>query len=103
MFEHDLLQSLPPRPWRPVRTHDERGWAFSVSDATGANIAGREVYVDDAALMAAVHAIAPEALAYVLTAASKGGAEAVRLAERFRASLEDLRSGPTAPRARREA
>lgn len=98
-----LLDGLPQRPWTPVRTQDERGWAISVIDNGGRNIGDREVFVDDAALMAAVHAIAPEALVYVLKAAEKGGDEAKRIAGRFSREYLALFAGPTPVRARRAA
>lgn len=87
------LSSLPPLPWTPVRIF-ENGWAFTVFAADGKNIAEREVWEDDAALMATVHAFAPVALQYVMGAAEKGGVEAKAILAAFAKARASVNKTP---------
>lgn len=76
-----------PTPWQARRYYDDGGWGHEVLSAEGKRHDYYRVSRDEGALLAAVQAVAPEALDYVLAAAAKGGTEAQRIARRFQNTL----------------
>jgi hypothetical protein len=87
------LSSIPPQPWTPVKVF-ENGWGYTVLAADGQNIAAHEVWDDDAALMATLHAFAPRAMAYVIASAEKGGLEAKRIVADFERARANVSKTP---------
>lgn len=90
-----IIGEAIPLPWRPQRIYDEKGWGHEVLSADGQAHDRYKVTKEEGALLAAVQAIAPEAVDYVLRAAEKGGAEAVALAQRFHRSIVHIEAQQT--------
>lgn len=89
MIRHRAHNAIP-MPWRPLRTYDENGWAHTVVSAEGKSHDHYRVDRNDGAFLAALAAIAPEAMEYVHAASLKGGVQAVQIMHRFEQMIADV-------------
>lgn len=83
-----------PMPWRPLRIYDEKGWAHTVISSEGQSHDRYEVDRNEGAFLAALSAIAPEAMEYVHAASLKGGIQAVQIMQRFEQMIADVENRP---------
>ena len=88
-----------PTPWIAKRFYDAHGWGHEVLCAHGKRHDAYEVTRDEGARLACTMAVAPEALASVMAAAAKGGAEANMIKARYERVLAEI-DKPLTPEAR---